>query len=286
MKGRFAMAAGDRHDSGTQAGSGAWRRWLRWMRGGAAVPAGASATDGPVEFARIKANWESLGQHDPLWAIVSVPDKQGNRWDPAEFFATGVAEVQVVLNMLRDLGLTVGRGRALDFGAGVGRLTQALAGHFDEVDGVDISAPMLAQAKSLNRFGERVRYVAGEADRVPFPDATFDFVLSRIVLQHVGIEWQRGYVREFMRVLKPAGIAVFQVPARAVADDAVQFRTPVDTPDGTVTIDMNIFPRADVERTIAGAGGEVLHARDDRSAGEAFESLMYVVAHRGAHAVR
>jgi ubiquinone/menaquinone biosynthesis C-methylase UbiE len=262
-------------------------RLLQWVRGTPTAVADTNeALAGPAtlsEFQRIKASWEALGEHDPLWAIVSAPGKRGNRWDRDEFFATGVVEVRHVLNMLEEIGLEVARGRALDFGAGVGRLTQALAAHFDEVDGVDISAPMLAQANAFNRHGDRVRYVPGEADRVPFPDASFDFILSRIVLQHVGIELQRGYLREFVRVLKPEGLAVFQVPARAVGSDATQFRSPIDTLDSSVTVDMNIFPRADVERTIHDAGGRVLHARADFSAGDAFESLIYVVAHRHAH---
>lgn len=267
------------------------RQLLRWIRGNSSTPAEvvgqpAQPPEAPSEFERVRANWEALGQHDPLWAIVSTPDKRGNRWDRDEFFATGVVEVRHVMNMLREVGLAVARGRALDFGAGVGRLTQALAEHFEQVDGVDISAPMLVQAKALNRHGDRVRYGLGESDRLLFPDACFDFLLSRIVLQHVGIDLQRRYVREFVRVLKPDGIAVFQAPSRAIADDGVQFRTPVDTPDGTVTIDMNIFPRADVERTVADAGGRILHARADFSAGDAFESVVYVVAHQGAQFVR
>ena len=41
----------------------------------------------------------------------------------------------------------------------------------------------------------------------------FDFIYSNIVLQHIPREAQFGYVREFGRILKPGGIAVFQTPA-------------------------------------------------------------------------
>jgi SAM-dependent methyltransferase len=226
----------------------------------------------------VQASWEAFGQYDPLWAIVSVPEKRGNRWDDhlEEFFANGVIEVRHVMNAIRNAGVTVQGDRALDFGAGVGRLSQALATHFREVDGVDISAPMIEQARKFNRFGERVRYHLGTAQRLPFDDATFDFVFSKIVLQHVGIDLQRGYVREFVRVAKPGGLVVFQSIARSLAGEGMRFESPVETPGGTFTIDMNVFPREDVERTIRDAGGRLLHTFTDQSAGDAFESVFYV----------
>jgi SAM-dependent methyltransferase len=162
------------------------------------------------------------------------------------------------------------------FGAGVGRLTQALARHFQRVDGIDISAPMIAQANALNRFPDRVRYVLGQSERLPFDDATYDLVFSRIVLQHVGIELQRGYVREFIRVLKPGGLAVFQTPSRARNSDRMHFRSVIETPAGDASIDMNVFPPDEVERTIREAGGRLIRALDDESAGADFESKVYV----------
>lgn len=130
------------------------------------------------EADRVSRSWETLARHDPLWAIVSTPDKRGNRWEEDEFFDTGAVEVRHVFDLLARLGVAHGREAALDFGAGVGRLTQALAQRFDRVDGVDISSTMLAKARTLNRHGERVRYVQGEPDRLPLPSATYDFVLS------------------------------------------------------------------------------------------------------------
>lgn len=253
------------------------KQWARHLRERHGRPSPAS-TDTPGEFERVKASWEALGQYDPLWAIVSVPDKRGNRWDDhiEEFFANGAIEVQHVLNALRDAGLSVARGRALDFGAGVGRLSQALATHFREVDGVDISSPMIEQARKFNRYGERVRYHLGTAERLPFDDRTFDFVFSKIVLQHVGIDLQRGYVREFLRVVKPGGLVVFQSIARSLAAEGARFESPVETPRGTFTIDMNVFPRAEVERTIHDAGGRLLHTFNDQSAGDGFESVFYI----------
>ncbi len=42
-----------------------------------------------MTFKRLRRNWDALGKTDPFWAILSVPDKKGNRWDLDEFLATG-----------------------------------------------------------------------------------------------------------------------------------------------------------------------------------------------------
>ena len=161
----------------------------------------------------VQKTYDALGAEDPLYAVLSFPEAKGNRWDPQVFFARGKAEIDAVMAGLADRGLPAARGRALDFGCGVGRLTQALAGHFDAVDGVDISASMVSKAREFNQHGGRCNYhVNTVADLALFPDAGFDFVYSNITLQHIPPEASEAYISEFMRVLKPGGIALFQVP--------------------------------------------------------------------------
>ena len=100
-----------------------------------------------ADIRRLKQTWDELGRKDPLWAILSVPDKKGNKWRLDEFFETGRREIQDVLSYLRGRNLTSTGRRVLDFGCGVGRLSQALAEHFDEVHGVDLSDSMIAIAR-------------------------------------------------------------------------------------------------------------------------------------------
>src|SRR5512147_2288602 len=94
--------------------------------------------------------WEDAAQRDPLWAILSDPTKRGRQWDLGEFFETGRREISLLLYQLRQLGHPPSAGRALDFGCGVGRLTQALAATFAEVVGVDVSPTMIRLARELN----------------------------------------------------------------------------------------------------------------------------------------
>jgi SAM-dependent methyltransferase len=159
--------------------------------------------------------WDSHAQSDPLWAILSDPARKGRRWDVERFFQSGVDEIFLILHQLRSRGIGVPRRRALDFGCGVGRLSQALAAHFARIDGVDLSFAMIELARSLNSHGERIVYQANDRpDLHLFADSTFDFIVSSIVLQHIQPSIALRYLAEMCRVLAPAGILVFQVPAR------------------------------------------------------------------------
>jgi SAM-dependent methyltransferase len=169
--------------------------------------------------------WEDLAQADPLWAILSAPDKSGRRWDLDEFFETGRREISLLLYRLRQLDVAYERGPALDFGCGVGRLTQAMAESFDSVVGVDAALTMVRLADSLNRFPGRVRYVHNDApDLRVLASQSLDFINSDIVLQHIEPAIASGYLREFARVLRPNAVMVFQLPSdrRHDAGEAVR----------------------------------------------------------------
>jgi SAM-dependent methyltransferase len=160
-----------------------------------------------------KLDWERLGKADPMWAILSDPDLTGNRWDRDTFFNTGLEEVGHNLRHVLSLGVEIPRDRCLDFGCGLGRLTQALCDYFDRCDGVDIAASMVEGARTFNRHGIRCHYhVNSTGDLRLFEDAQFTFVLSIITLQHIEPVYSKRYVAEFMRVLRPGGLALFQIP--------------------------------------------------------------------------
>lgn len=167
-----------------------------------------------MSLEEIARSWDAFGREDPLWAILTLPGKRNRRWDPEEFFRTGVEEVGRVLSLLGSLGQPASRRRALDFGCGVGRLTQALAASFDEVDGVDVAPSMVDLARRFNRRGARCRFhLNAEPHLRLFADGAFDLVYSSYVLQHVPPPLARGYVGEFVRLLAPGGLALFQLPA-------------------------------------------------------------------------
>ncbi len=168
--------------------------------------------DSEADFSQQERVWEEWARADPLWAILSEPSLKGGNWDLVEFFKSGEQNIQAVLAELAERGLTPKFGRCLDFGCGVGRLTQALANVFDRCDGVDISTTMVELARQYNKHGDRCHYhVNLEPDLALFPDESFDFVYSTIVLQHNPPENAARYIQEFCRLLAPGGVAAFDM---------------------------------------------------------------------------
>jgi SAM-dependent methyltransferase len=168
-----------------------------------------------VSLDQLQDDWTRLGKEDPLWAVYVAPGTRGGKWDVEAFFELGRQEVGRALAVLPGLGLTPGTRRALDFGCGVGRLSQALAGHVDEVIGLDIAPSMLEKARELDRSNGRVQFVLNPApDLALIPSGSVDIVYSSLVLQHMPTELARGYLAEFVRVLAPGGVAIFQVASR------------------------------------------------------------------------
>jgi SAM-dependent methyltransferase len=169
---------------------------------------------------RLRNDWESLAQCDALSAILTDDRKAAGRWSIEEFMATGDAELGVVMEHLAGFQYVPNRSdAALDFGCGVGRLTQALARHFAFCIGIDISHQMIQRADSLNQYGH-CRYVANSSEHLPFPDASFSFIYSNIVLQHIPRRLSKGYLKEFVRVLAPGGVLVFGVQDCFAAPDS------------------------------------------------------------------
>lgn len=175
-----------------------------------------------MELNQLQYHWNGMGEEDPLFAVLTQPGKEQNRWQREEFLETGRRNIDAMLKLISENGLDLKRGRALDFGCAVGRLSQALCEHFDEVDGVDIAPSMLKVAREWNRHGERCRYHLNEENSLKlFDDQSFDFICTMITLQHMRPEYATNYIAEFARVLAPGGALLFQIPDQRLAKPLV-----------------------------------------------------------------
>lgn len=162
--------------------------------------------------------WDEHAATDPLWAVLSFPDKRGGRWSLADFMKTGEREIALLFQRFAELQLTIPAQRALDFGCGVGRLTQALARRQQHAIGADISAVMIDLARRLNQYPGRAEYICTEDTAISQLDArAFDCIYSNIVLQHVPAEISVTYLHQFFRLLAPGGLLVFQLPSHREA---------------------------------------------------------------------
>ncbi len=163
-----------------------------------------------------RQEWEELAGLDPLWAILSFRRRKFGRWDHEAFFATGQAEVERLLRRSAELGRPEQRNAVLDVGCGVGRLAPALSAHFGAYCGVDISATMIGQARALHAGRGNCSFAVVDGDRLSgLGDAAFDLVISIHVLQHrTTREAILADLSELVRVLRPGGLLVVQLPGR------------------------------------------------------------------------
>lgn len=94
---------------------------------------------------------------------------------------------------------------ALDVATGGGHLANALAPHVRQVVALDLTGPMLVAAKEYARSLSigNILYVTGDAEALPFADASFDVVTCRIAPHH--FPDPRQFIREVSRVLRPGG---------------------------------------------------------------------------------
>jgi 2-polyprenyl-3-methyl-5-hydroxy-6-metoxy-1,4-benzoquinol methylase len=158
--------------------------------------------------------WDRHAASDPLWTVLAFPDKSGGRWTLHEFMKTGEREIALLFHRLQELQLRLPSRRALDFGCGVGRLTQALARRQERVLGADISPVMIDIAGRLNRYPDRVEYLCtADHGLETLHSGAFDCIYSNIVLQHVAPDVCVQYLNEFFRLLEPGGLLVFQLPS-------------------------------------------------------------------------
>ena len=216
-----------------------------------------------MDLETLKSNWESLAERDALFAILTDHRRVDGKWEIAEFMATGEAELETVMRHLDCIGCTPNySGKALDFGCGVGRVTQALAPRFTSCVGVDISRQMIDKARSLNRYAH-CRYVANSAEQLPFADASFAFIYSNIVLQHVPRRFSTAYLQEFVRALAPGGILVFGVQDSFAAPDVssllvrvrhvLRIRSRIRAAVGVGDMQMHCLPERVVRRALGSA---------------------------------
>ena len=181
--------------------------------------------------------WDEHAASDPLWAVLSFPDKRGGRWSLHEFMKTGEREIALLFHKLEELGLAPA-GRSLDFGCGVGRLTQALARRCSAARGADISAVMIELARRLNRYPDRVDYICTAHSGIDsLEPRSFGLIHTNIVLQHVEPELAVRYLHDFFRLLAPKGLLIFQLPSHRDSPAQAEIKPmPDDAYDATIEI--------------------------------------------------
>jgi len=249
-----------------------------------------------MDIKELRENWNKLSKSDPLWAIISRPDKKGNKWQINEFFKTGVEEVDSVMRYIKALDINIPHRKALDFGCGVGRLSQAFTSYFDEVHGIDIAPRMIELARKYNHCPDKCTYHLCKTDDLRlFADNSFDFIYTNITLQHIGPRYSKSYITEFLRTLSPHGLLIFQLPSKAriinetgtinLKGLVLRF-VPKSLLDATYfkakygsrpRIEMYCIKRKEVVRFLKENGARIVDIAQDRYAGDLWISFRYCV---------
>ncbi|GAB4085687.1 class I SAM-dependent methyltransferase [Myceligenerans cantabricum] len=132
--------------------------------------------------------------------------KQRRLWDrTAGEYDRGIAWFE--RNLLGDARAWLGartRGRVLLVAVGTGRDLPFLHDDVTSVAGIDLSPPMLEHARRrATELGIDARLRAGDAERLPYDDASFDTVTCTLAL--CSIPRPRVALAEMHRVLAPGG---------------------------------------------------------------------------------
>lgn len=133
-------------------------------------------------------------------------EKAAERGEPSYVWRAGQERR---LRMIQEAAPSLRQARVLDNGCGIGTYVAHLRPLAREVWGLDYERDRVAEA--ARRLGPE-RLVVGAGEALPFPDASFDVVISNEVIEHVRDD--RESVSEMVRVLTPGGRAVVFCPNR------------------------------------------------------------------------
>jgi SAM-dependent methyltransferase len=244
--------------------------------------------------------WSQQGTENPWWAVLTGEQK-GNEIPvekQLEFYASGVENLQKTLPKLQALGFMqaakIEDSVALDFGCGLGRMSNALvSAGFKKVKCVDQAQSFLdvGQDTLTKLSGQGLAPIAKDViDRVEFvqsgPDllcrvqpGSVDFVHSIITLQHMKPMLQTAYIEQLCEALATGGSGFFQIPT-FIKNTPEEDHCFLEKEQSTMM--MHYTPRAEVEKHLQSSGCKVLSVENmDMIGGGIGESLVFFFQKEG-----
>jgi SAM-dependent methyltransferase len=231
-----------------------------------AVQVDAGVRERDELFRRTQDTWHELGREKPHWSVVTAEWFRPENIDATleAFYASGTQNVATILRTLERNAIDVSSlRRCMDFGCGVGRLTAALAAHFPEVIGVDVSASHLELGREtlakrgIANVSWRLLETIGHIADLP----TVDLVVSLIVLQHNPPPVMRALLEGLLGRLAPRGAAVIQIPTYLPAGYRFDARAYLEKP--SEGMEMHALPQREVFAVARAMGVDVVETLED-----------------------
>lgn len=229
-----------------------------------------------MNFENLKKTWEAFAQENPMWAILTAGKERNYQWDPDQFYRAGVEGFDRILHQVKLVMQLPEIEKSLDFGCGVGRLTFPLAKISKTSFGVDVSDAMISMAEKSAETKEikNCNFIQNtREDLTVFENDTFDFIVSMMVLQHMEPKYFTIYMKEFLRILKPDGVLVFQLP-----HEITQKASYTDF-DDTTQPEMEIYGmnRGNVIQLLESANSKIMGILEDECCGPNIRSFRYII---------
>lgn len=144
-----------------------------------------------------------------------------------------------------------------EFGCGTGTTALKLAPSVARLVATDISSEMIAIAreKAAAENCATLEFAVASPEAAPYPDASFDAVISFNVLHLV--EDRAATLRTVHRLLKPGGLFMSKTPALTEMGFPIRLLVPVMRAFGQAP-HVSFFTTDELEREIAGAGFEIV----------------------------
>ena len=161
------------------------------------------------------SDWQGWGERDPYFGVIAHEQFRGPRLSPEsydEFFQGGRREFgEIVAGCRRYFG-EISTQRTLEFGCGVGRLLIPLSELSELCVGVDISDAMREEAaRNCAKFNRHNVRLVRSLEGLGVEQATFTFIHSYIVLQHLDPQRGLGIISGLLERLAKGGCAALHM---------------------------------------------------------------------------
>jgi 2-polyprenyl-3-methyl-5-hydroxy-6-metoxy-1,4-benzoquinol methylase len=165
-------------------------------------------------FDRIRAQWQEYGNSEPFASVLSDNKflRQNIEQSIHVLDSSGIEMVRRLLVLAERNSIVIPRGRCLELGCGVGRITQPLCQLFDKVIAADISLPHLkiCEDRVVGAAGRRVELMHLTAPEQISTVQNIDVFVSVIVLQHNPPPIQYFLLDKVFENIQKNGIVFFQ----------------------------------------------------------------------------